>query len=921
MGLTESKNITAQSAASVWGDVTATNKEDRGQSSCTTDSEIQKGTLNRIDNETWAYTVGEGVDSSFEEIRIHVPKVDKGKDAYLIAKKVALLFDKKIERLRESVLKTGLNLSIEEEGSSLSGTWHIAIPTPQGIAQRSLAVIIDAVKSAVPFFRPLNGRKIVEVTAEQLPSAAKVSRVALPLLTQNKPHLIGGGDHDVIPEHLRDRLLSESFDDPFTRLSTECFQKYERFFVMEAEHRGSYRFILGDDGKIRLEENDPSKSGYEDENRATVTAYAEFLKYEYGAAFVSQLEESYNISLSKMVAEGLPLLPDIVSKCNIGVNSIEISHIEHLHQQLCEFYKELRFLSLQPSWEHEKEGAAVDFLSHIPFGTEESLFSVREARGLLRVLPGNPPSIADLFDYLKQLGCDRKGSVRDRPAPIFNTLVSMIMPSEKELDRAFTGRKIRHTSVMGFHTMGDPNIPNPCRDMFELLHVFADCRKANDWENYYELLAHVVSKKSLFRKTPHTANSWHLGLLLPAPDSEAGEARWYCNDGFYDGHNGDVHYVLLPACREDRDDKGRLLPMIKLYRSTCSNSNAVNWQDSVAADLQPWGSPGSLDPTASSQYLEGYIKERSIPLWMGYLESARKEKGDGIVDWSTYNNRLMMAGREFQSYLLKRSPEAKEAAEAITRMIEVGDWDALEESLTKYGHYFKEDPVYKIPQDVAFVGHSLGGALAQHGTWFNFAGNGRIALPGNTVTCYSSDGPGIDNYAEANFTKFGHDHRELLSDLDIKTHVIHRFEYGDFVPQSGGSHLGSTFVEEDKNQSWLNFSASVFRPLATARAKDIITPGSAHARRKGLATEGRDFTLTELTPQKLKEFDHALWLRSELQRAFGFKVLRSPEAAEAIRRTLGIGLRPFLKIYQWLNGNQLGARDGWGVFAIDDGHA
>jgi hypothetical protein len=456
--------------------------------------------------------------------------------------------------------------------------------------------------------------------------------------------------------------------------------------------------------------------------------------------------------------------------------------------------------------------------------------------------------------------------------------------------------------------------------MFELLHVFADCRKTNDWENYYEILSHVVSRKNLFRKTPRTPNEWHLGLLIPAPTSPSGESRWYCNDAFNDDHNGDVSYVLFPACR-NYCDNGRSLPMIKLYRSTCSGGGVVNFQDSIASDLYPWGSPGQLMPSASSRYFENYINERSIPLWMGYLISAKEMKTrKSDEERKTYENRLMNAGKEFLSYFSKKHPKDKRVEALLWKKIHNKEWEELEAILTEYGHFFKEDPEGKISQDIAFVGHSLGGAFAQHGVCAHFTDDGRIAVPGNTVACYSSDGPAIDNEENTRFIDFGRAHRKLLNELGVKIRVIHRFEYGDPVPQVGGSHLGATPDADDEDCSWLDFSAAVYRPKKKALARDVVTPGIAHARRFGLAKKGEDYTVRELTQKSLDEFDHAIWLQGDLLKTFGYRFLRSPKTAESVRRVIGVYTRPLMKIWQWVSGNQIGARDAQGAFAIDNGH-
>jgi len=52
-------------------------------------------------------------------------------------------------------------------------------------------------------------------------------------------------------------------------------------------------------------------------------------------------------------------------------------------------------------------------------------------------------------------------------------------------------------------------------------------------EGYWEELAHVIQKKNLFRKTS-SEGGYGVGLLIPAPPSPSGEARWYENTALYD---------------------------------------------------------------------------------------------------------------------------------------------------------------------------------------------------------------------------------------------------------------------------------------------------------------------------------------------------------------------------------------------------
>ena len=532
----------------------------------------------------------------------------------------------------------------------------------------------------------------------------------------------------------------------------------------------------------------------------------------------------------------------------------------------------------------------------------------------------------DLYQYLSTIiGETPPKTVRSLPPALFNQVVDMIMPSDEERSAAFTGRRIRHLSVMGFNTMGKPNIANPARDLFELLHIFDDCRKKEDWKNFFELLAHVVVKKSIFRDTPSSGTApqqVHVGLLIPAPDSQSGQRRWYFNESFFDDGQGNVNYVLLPACDGYTSEEGRTLPMVKLYRSTASNKNAEDFQDSIAADLNPYGAPGSINPDLSFKYEREHFEQRTIPLWMGHLIMALRMKGweqgekaseeRSEVFSSSYKEHLLEAGTLCKSYIQVYHPgtELMELLDAL----QSEDTERLEKRLIEYGEMFHENPRYKISQDIACVGHSLGAALSQAGIYYFSTHLGRIPVPGHQFICYSSDGPGVDNSKDAEFMRFGHRHRELFRFLHVGWKIYHQFEYGDIVAEAGESSLGTTGYRQKKDRQWLDESIVVFRPLP-GEALPIIT-APTHGRRIGMAEQEVDYTLTSVTPKELSEFHHSMWLRQKIRRIWGYKFLNSPRVSELIRRTSGQALRPEMKLYTYFERNGIGIRDKDGVLAV-----
>ena len=516
------------------------------------------------------------------------------------------------------------------------------------------------------------------------------------------------------------------------------------------------------------------------------------------------------------------------------------------------------------------------------------------------------------------VGISPKLSVRALPPASFNKVVAMIMPSESERTRSLTGRKIRHLCIMGYHTMGQPNIPCPSRDLFELLHVFPNL-KEDKYKNFYELLSHVVCKKSLYRENQvpdATGQTIRTGLLIPGPTDKGGDNQWFYVDGFYDDSKGNVNYVLLPAC------DGYNQPLIKLYRSTSTNRNAENALDSVMADLNPKG-PGSMSPELSLPYEREHFFERTIPIWMGYLVFARTaamrlQQGNEPQAEAERVGHLKRAVEAFKRYSEKLPREgSEEDVAAITALYENKRFDDLERGLVAIGHKYREDPRYKKPQDMAFVGHSLGATLAQQGVYYFSTFYERMPLPHHQFICYSSDGPAVTNDQDLEFMRFGRSNRELFKTLGVKWRIYQQFESGDFVPQSGGSHLGTTGYDEYGDRDWLREIAGVFSPLDGAKALSIITPPT-HGRRIGTANCKTDYTYTRITPKELGEYDHSSFLSKKMRAIWKYRLFNSPRLTEKIRRVTGSILQGIgvLRYLDNAGGNGVGQRDGNGVLAV-----
>lgn len=491
-------------------------------------------------------------------------------------------------------------------------------------------------------------------------------------------------------------------------------------------------------------------------------------------------------------------------------------------------------------------------------------------------------TVGDVRDFLKKdMGQKLARLAPALPASSFQSVVHLLVSDKEELERSFTGRKISHLAICGYPTMGSSKEDDPCRNLFELLHIMKEDLKKPDMFNFYELLSHVAVKKAMYRRFETLRagggkkEEVSLGFLLPGPMVE-GEERWYSVDYFQDDSTGNVNYVLNPVGERPQE---KLPPMIKLYRSTNSSPNAVGWKDSLKADLNP-DSPGTLEARASKPYEEEDFRKRTIPLWVAYLVAAKKAQGS---DSAQAHEFLTKACEKLKTYIKENKPgeRGKEALQELQKGLDEQKISSLE----KLAREWDEHPDQKINQDIVFAGHSLGGALAQKGMWDMLWAQGRTVLPERTAECFSFDAPAI-NYAEAKaFVTFGEEHQELFKALQITTSVRHSFAYGDIVPKAGSSHLGTLGPRED-SLSWLTFNATVFRPRHGATALGITT-NSAHGQRIGLADAEKDYDLTELSRTALRTFDHAFWLNGSLSKTFGYKVFRSPKCTEGLRIIAG----------------------------------
>lgn len=800
--------------------------------------------LTRLDNNLWGYTPQQGTDT-LQQIQIQTPTIDGLGNAFKLASAVGLAFDTlKINSL--SQLKPGFYINLSQEDAPLKGRWKVTLLPTQTLWER--------IKGYFPFFAIYPNQKIAKVSIVKddpwFPNIRKLFTLSIESKMQ-LPDLQTTFD-----------ATAQTFQDAFTKLAATAFQTVDPNYVSEQKVIASYRYVLSPDGTLSLSPlpNRPFTDAEKLENQLAATAFCDYVVSQFGQSKIDYINSAYGFSLDQIIANGDALVPDHVFKVNTGVCDVTLSDVESLVTRL---YTLNTMLQTNPETTIYSSG----------------LFCNKELEGLQQLVN----SYGSAQNFLSAILPPQPIPIRTFSPNIFNQLVTIVMPSTDALQLAFTGRKITHLAICGYNTMGNQNIYNPSRNVFELRHVFEQMKQTTSWTNYYELLAHVASKKSLFQATP--PNGGKVGILLPAPNAEDGTARWYYVDSFIDDGEGDVNYVLLAACNGYLEN-GKPLPCIINIRSTASNGNAIDSMESVAADMNPYGAPGSLKPKIALQIEKSYFDDRTIPLWVVQLLQAQKQKSKKL---------FKDAMKEYLDCIHAPGNPPPEKVVKAHALHDSDDHSGIEAFLLSEATLLKELPENKIAEDIACIGHSLGGTLAQFLLYYFGARRHRMPLPGCIYTCFSTHGTAIDTYQDRIFMGFGRKYRDLIAAQGAPWQVYEQMEFGDFIPEVGESHLGTTGYNQALDSIWLNMQQVVFRPEQSAQSLDITTMPT-HGRRTGNATEGLDYTQTTLSVPELSEYDHDLWMPESILDLFGYRILRSSKLSEFGRELGSLITWPFWQV-------------------------
>lgn len=826
---------------------------------------------------------------SIRRIQIQVPSEFQGNRNYCLTQKVGSWLWKNKDDLTLPKLREGIQIKIADEG--IAGTWSVQVATNSWLW--------DTFKSYIPgFFQTYDSPE--EVRLEVKPASGSVLSCLNPW-----------GSKTISDENqIKTEILSTPIDknlaavepylDDFTRLATLGLQQQEKKWVFSPKSEGEYRIIIkGPD--LVLDQIKPDQD--KDENVKAVALFKKSIQNLYGDRTISHAKLVYGIDLDAMIKDGAPLYPDVVFKFNIASMHIEMRDSELLLGKLKAVQKMI-------SGKNEQ-------LEKLPLSDMLTTdFSIRESRGLIKAIQKfsgikDVPNVLQVKQFLLSLLKNDPQNPTEMKSKDFNVLISMIQPTHEEFARACTGRKIIDRAIMGFHTEGDKNVEDKCRDLFELRHIFEKLRKTDDWKNWYAQLAYVAVKKSLYTEIPDPENSEktiiNVGLLIPGPKDSNGNDRWYRVESFINNEEGDVNYHLVPVTDDCVNKDGELCPFVKLYRSTASNTNTVGSDDSLAADLNPFDdAPNTGSPDVAYPYEKPYFDSLSIPAWVSFLEIAQKVKANyehptSILD-EKQKNYLKTKYQKYYlrslHYFVNSNKEHKDVERAQSLLVSLlktpSDKLYIEADafIYKTADEAKELREYKIERPVTYVGQSLGGGLSQHNTHRLMFEKGRLMLGGGM--CVSFCGPGIGEEKNAKFYEAGREYRAIFKHLLKKPIVIdHNFEAHDFVPTVGKDKIGTRHFQI-KDKVWLNWSGGIYTPLPTATSKEITT-APTHGRTFWYdSVEGKDYAKTNLTPFNV---DDSI--------AKTLTLLKWPTLTETVRKTAGWALYPYFKWHEWYYSSEL----------------
>lgn len=746
------------------------------------------------------------------------------------------------------------------------------------------------------------------------------------------------------------------FRDAFSRVAKNANKYWTDTFVTRRHHFGQHRLHLSETGTLSLKRiGDPSCEIEKEANRRTVQAYRQHLEAEVGVEELNYIQYRFEIDLKQMEETGAPLTPEHVYRMNVGQTNLEQQHLQALVAKLQQLRE---WLPQQRHEDYTELLTAAGTAPDLDLTMRElrGLYRVASSRAELSqwldsILPLRLTTSCDLspeqFNKLlavlrippeeqKMWSHQFTGRlIQHLPISGFYTMDdgsgrTVFKPwlDQHELVQSFVDlrtnnwdlylEQISHIACKKHLVRRHPTdgwrvgalIPAPLDSAGNQRWYRVDYCVDDDAGDFHYFLRPACQDNSLprillFRSTASD------GYAMNGTASVLTDVNPLTSPG--GSHHHAVNKYVLPYI------KSCTVPLWTVYlqkakREVTALREEVERNDALKSALDPassmsdqdrfihlsrqlanWRSTIKLLDRAMILMATSQINETRAKLTEGSLSDLEADQTErhllGLTDEKRIHQRHL--DRPF------KVPDLMNAENLLIMQHQLEEVEKralhIAQKLDKLRADSHEREQDKEASDVIFTGHSLGGSLAQSWLYHAVINLGRIPVNGHRYILNAMDAPGGVSPSEAReFTSFCHRHRKILKDYNHSWLIDHQFEYGDFVGEAGGMHLGGVNpdAQPEDQEYWTTFRARFVRPLPDAQHPAIRDILGAHGRRYHTGEEGRDYKATHFTAQGMHRFDTSWWLPRDLQETSG---LHTPRGLNLMRRITGLAIYSVLR--------------------------
>ncbi len=426
------------------------------------------------------------------------------------------------------------------------------------------------------------------------------------------------------PKHLQSAPQSHSasleasalaFNDPYTKLASIAYDK-----GYEENYSAKDNFVPNDcDTCLQVVGNDLFLRTTKTKNNGpTVQQYKDFLLKQFGERKMAEVQKAYGINFDDMIAKDEPLTPEHVYRMNIGLSAVDMDDVRDLFAKLSALQKVLKS-------KNATTAESISKASGIPLRLIQSFLPQKRASSS-EAESSDESDIdtlkEDLQDFCVRLGTLPK-EVKECTEEQCRTLLEPFKLEPDAAERALTGRKIRMPLLSGYSTaeLGKEKL---WVDQQELNQVFEVMRNTDNWDLWLEKLDHVVVKANLLKGNKE--EGYRLSAIVPGPKDENGKERYFAVTRCVSNGYGVFTYTIEPFGTDSK------LPGIFACRSTASSEYAFHGLDSILNDLNALNPPGYQGQRLNAPYDAAFIKEYTIPTWVGHMVDGQRLLKEGKFD-------------------------------------------------------------------------------------------------------------------------------------------------------------------------------------------------------------------------------------------------------------------------------------------------